>query len=108
MSMTHNQRMAAIRYLWHRRVGVLLTAGLIAVSKREVQDTVSAQVIQTATDDSVIDPEVEGVSSQLQFDRPRFHESESDSLLSPRKRKQLRREIAVAKINTAPAAPTIT
>lgn len=57
---------------------------------RAVKEKVAPQM-----DDKIIDEEIDGVSSGLQFDKPEFrHESESEVLLTRAERNQLKREVA--------------
>jgi hypothetical protein len=71
-----------------------LGAGMLTVSKVEIQQE-AHRITQTAkTDDEIREDWQIGWESELQFDKPVIHVSESDSLLSVREREQLRRDMA--------------
>lgn len=89
------ERLAAIRKAWFKRVGVPLGIGFALLSRREIESTVRAQVTQTATDDAIVDEEIAGVESHLPFDSVAAvtpHDGDRDSILTTAERKTLKRE----------------
>jgi len=103
--MTKQERAKMIRDRFYRLFGVPLTAGLLSVSRVEIQETAQQVHSQTATDDSIIDEETDGVLSQLQFDPPQvaaIHDSET--VLSARERQTLAREMALRRTPASQSA----
>lgn len=93
--MDKQARKSLLQRLWEKRVGRPIGAvGLIPASQNEIREATQTVYDRTSTDDRIIDEEIDGFKSELEFDSTHERERERDSLLSPDERRQLAREIS--------------
>ena len=98
--MNKTERLAFIKSRHAALFGVALAAGMLPVTRKEIASETKAirAKVASSMDDSIADSDkIEAVSSALPFDSETevaTHESESESMLNAKERRQLAHEVA--------------
>lgn len=91
--MLKSERAKFIRERWQKIAGVAIS-GLLPVSRNEIREETEKAKLRNGTDDSILDAEIDGVTSQLSFDVSSVRLHEKDFFLSDAEKRQLAREVA--------------
>lgn len=91
-------RKEMIRNRWTNRLkmGFVFSTGLLPVTQGEINSEVdSAQIANTH--ESIVDEEIDGVTSELKFDESDKPDSDTDILLSTHEKRAIRRDVNTRK-----------